>query len=254
MVVFFSGSIYHANTVIVEQAALKGSRRMWPLIRVECVLILSLGLFLYLFRQDDFYFNLIFTLPKYQKWDLWTLLWVVYATFCIIKMSVMLIKGLMILMPNSCLSYRKRGSYFSLLEHISQFYISLLTIRPWIAFILDVNQQSGLFSIILLIFYICIKTYNVYKSVISMHQSVRQAFETLPYPSASTNELTETMCPICQSQYKDPIVLPCKHIFCEECVSSWIDRNASCPMCRCKLSVRQSHFRDGFTSGYLIWY
>jgi len=154
MVVFFSGSIYHANTVIVEQAALKGSRRMWPLIRVECVLILSLGLFLYLFRQDDFYFNLIFTLPKYQKWDLWTLLWVVYATFCIIKMSVMLIKGLMILMPNSCLSYRKRGSYFSLLEHISQFYISLLTIRPWIAFILDVNQQSGLFSIILLIFFI----------------------------------------------------------------------------------------------------
>ena len=52
------------------------------------------------------------------------------------RMAVMIIKSLLIVCPlsgekgKSCLTYRKRGSYFPPLEHLSQFYISLLTIRP----------------------------------------------------------------------------------------------------------------------------
>jgi len=260
MVIFFSASIYHANTVLVHQAALKSSRHLWPVIRVIIILSLSLILFLYLFRQDKFYLCLIFSRPNYIKWDLWTLLWVLYSTFCIVKMMVMLLKSFLIVFPLSsdkgklCLTYRKRGSYFSLIEHLSQFYISLLTIRPWIHFIMDNNQGYILFSSFLLFFYSIVKLFNLYKSVLQLRRSVNEAFQTLPFPSVSTNELRENMCPICQSEYQDPIILTCKHVFCEECVSSWLDRNASCPLCRCKLPIGQANFRDGFTSGYLIWY
>ncbi|CAF3921582.1 unnamed protein product, partial [Adineta steineri] len=84
MVIFFSASIYHANTVLVQQAALKSSRNLWPVIRVITILSLSLTLFLYLFRQEKFYLCLIFARPNYAKWDLWTLLWILYSTFCIV--------------------------------------------------------------------------------------------------------------------------------------------------------------------------
>jgi len=260
MVIFFSASIYHANTVLVHQAALKSSRNICPVIRVIMILLISLILFLYLFRQDKFYLCLIFARPSYTNWNLWILIWVLYSTFCIVKMLVMILKGLLILIPLSSdkgkfgLTYRKRGSYFSLIEYLSQFYISLLTIRPWIHFLMDNNQENLFFSSFLLLFYSTIKLFNIYKTIIQLNRSLNEVFQTLPFPSASINDLRENICPICQSEYQDPIILTCKHVFCEECVSSWLDRNASCPLCRCKLPIGQANFRDGFTSGYLIWY
>jgi hypothetical protein len=134
-------------------------------------------------------------------------------------MMVMIIKGLLIVIPLSndkskfCLTYRKRGSYFSLIEHLSQFYISLLTIRPWIHFLMDNNQEYFFFSSFLIVFYSLIKLYNIYKSIVQLNRSIHEAFQTLPFPSASTNDLRENMCPICQSEYQDPIILTCKVIF-----------------------------------------
>ena len=128
----------------------------------------------------------------------------------------MIIKSLLIVYPiNSdkgkyCLTYRKRGSYFSFIEHLSQFYISLLTIRPWIHFIMDKNHENLIFSSFLLFFYSIIKLYNLYKTLLQLRRSLSEAFQTLPFPSASINDLRENMCPICQSEYQDPIVLTCK--------------------------------------------
>lgn len=132
----------------------------------------------------------------------------------------MILKGLLILYPLSnekgkyCLTYRKRGSYFSVIEYISQFYISLLTIRPWIHFIMDNNQTNILFSSFLLFFYATVKVYNLYKSIHNLRKSLNEAFQILPFPSVSINELRENMCPICQSEYQDPIQLTCKVIYC----------------------------------------
>jgi hypothetical protein len=124
----------------------------------------------------------------------------------------MIIKGLLIIIPlnNIGLTYRKRGSYFSLIEHLSQFYISLLTIRPWIHFLIDNNHEYLVFSSFLILFYSVIKLYNIYKSIIQLRRSIHEALQTLPFPSASTNDLRENMCPICQSEYQNPIILTCK--------------------------------------------
>ena len=46
------------------------------------------------------------------------------------------------------------------------------------------------------------------------------------------------ICPICHDSLQDATMLHCKHIFCEECVATWFDRERTCPMCRAQVSIR----------------
>ena len=50
------------------------------------------------------------------------------------------------------------------------------------------------------------------------------------------------ICPICHDNLKDATMLHCKHIFCEECVATWFDRERTCPMCRAQVSKSLSIF------------
>jgi hypothetical protein len=123
-------------------------------------------------------------------------------------MMVMILKSFLIVCPmtsekgKSCLTYQKRASYFSLIEHFSQFYLSLLTIRPWIHVLLDAHNSSFLFSSFLLFFYSIVKLYHLYRSLAQLRRSVKEAFQTLTFPLASVNDLRDNLCPVCQSEYK----------------------------------------------------
>ena len=46
-------------------------------------------------------------------------------------------------------------------------------------------------------------------------------------------------CTICQSIFERPKELPCKHLFCEDCIFLWTRRSkpASCPICRAIFST-----------------
>ena len=44
-----------------------------------------------------------------------------------------------------------------------------------------------------------------------------------------------------------------QHIFCEDCVSMWFDRERTCPMCRANI-VDNPQWRDGSTSSNLQIY
>ncbi|CAL5420475.1 unnamed protein product [Camellia sinensis] len=46
-----------------------------------------------------------------------------------------------------------------------------------------------------------------------------------------------------------PILLRCKHIFCEDCVSEWFERERTCPLCRALVKPADLRsFGDGSTS------
>ena len=44
-----------------------------------------------------------------------------------------------------------------------------------------------------------------------------------------------------------------QHIFCEDCVAMWFDRERTCPMCRANI-VDNPQWRDGATSSNLQIY
>jgi len=55
---------------------------------------------------------------------------------------------------------------------------------------------------------------------------------------SKTEEITDQeknekkQCPICYQEYTDVVKTPCDHIFCKNCISSWIETNHTCPCCR----------------------
>ncbi|CAH8452979.1 unnamed protein product [Dicrocoelium dendriticum] len=52
-------------------------------------------------------------------------------------------------------------------------------------------------------------------------------------------------CPICLGLLYKPILLPCSHVFCRECILSAVDLTASqCPLCRFRLSNWLRKIRD----------
>lgn len=65
-------------------------------------------------------------------------------------------------------------------------------------------------------------------------------------------------CSICYEAMHQPVKLSCSHMFCEECVMEWFDRERSCPLCRASMATSPrggSHddevkpqFLDGSTS------
>ena len=42
-------------------------------------------------------------------------------------------------------------------------------------------------------------------------------------------------CAICQEAYKEPVRLPCAHVFCAECVEAAVQIKRECPVCRAEL-------------------
>ncbi|KAG7216925.1 hypothetical protein INR49_001579, partial [Caranx melampygus] len=42
----------------------------------------------------------------------------------------------------------------------------------------------------------------------------------------------ELTCPVCQGIFRDPLLLPCTHSFCRECLTRSLQVNKKCPVCR----------------------
>ncbi|XP_022608482.1 RING finger and transmembrane domain-containing protein 2-like [Seriola dumerili] len=62
------------------------------------------------------------------------------------------------------------------------------------------------------------------------------------------------ICAICQADFRDPIALLCQHVFCEECLCLWFDRERTCPLCRSTVIETLRCWKDGTTSAHFQIY
>lgn len=206
----------------------------------------------YVFRDQELWNLLIFQMPLGWKADFWLFLWMMVVTDYILKYVTIIFKCLISVIP---LNSKKRGKYYMFIEHVMQLYRIVVTVLPWFHFLSD--DVSFIFAAILLLAYFIFKLNNTIVKMNDVYKAVGRLRTDISYgtrPSQSDIKSREENCPICQDDYKDPVMLACKHIFCESCVSVWFDREKTCPMCRTQIHSENPQWKDGSTSVHIQWY
>lgn len=254
------GTFFHANSslrkLIMQQDVHNSLDYLGNLVWIIGFLAANILFVYYVFDDQQLYRSLYFCLPEVGDMSLWNLLWVVGTTDFIIKYFTILLKALITALPRQVLPFRRKGKFYMLVEILSQFYRSLVPIMPWVFFLKDDSHGGKWFSILLLVLYIVFKGADLYGRLKELRKGLRKFLADLSYgssPSEMQLQSYDNQCPMCLDKFQEPIVLSCKHIFCEECISKWFNQEHTCPMCRANV-IDHPQWRDGVTSGSLqLW-
>ncbi|CAO2185833.1 unnamed protein product [Urochloa humidicola] len=149
-------------------------------------------------------------------------------------------------------SYRRQGQMLTIVEYFLLLYRALLPAPVWYRFFLN-KEYGSLFSSLTTGLYLTFKLTSVVEKVQSFLTALRAlSHKDFHYGLYATSEqvlAAGDMCAICQEKMHVPILLRCKHIFCEDCVSEWFERERTCPLCRALVKPADLRsFSDGSTS------
>ncbi|XP_030217751.1 E3 ubiquitin-protein ligase RNFT1 [Gadus morhua] len=222
---------------------------------------LSTSLLYYTFLPESLHYCLIFLVPSIEPLGFWEVLWTVGVTNFIIKFLMMGTKCLILLPPSSLLSFRSQGRWLMLTEELGQIYQALAPVPPWFRYLVtyqEVDGNTGLtLGVLLALVYLIMKLLGLYSQRTAITKTVRifSKGEHTGMP-ASRSQCSEAgdVCPICQGEYRDPRSLVCQHVFCDECIALWFNREKSCPLCRTVITEKVYKWRDGATSPHLQIY
>ncbi|KAM0920759.1 hypothetical protein ACQ4PT_007321 [Festuca glaucescens] len=148
--------------------------------------------------------------------------------------------------------YRRQGQMLTVVEYSLLLYRALLPAPVWYRFFLN-KEYGGLFSSLTTGLYLTFKVASMVEKVRSLLASVSALSQKdLHYGLHATTEqvlAAGDLCAICQEKMHAPILLQCKHIFCEDCASEWLERERTCPLCRALVKPGDIRsFSDGSTT------
>jgi len=174
----------------------------------------------------------------------------------IVKLATMFVKSAMILTLGGCsmLSVMQRGRMYEIAEVLFQMYRVLLPANIWVRFVLQPYYNRNGFAYVCIFLYSLMKAEQIVSRIGALIRIVRSVLSVQPMYGvyASVQDILNTgdeECPICKEDHKNAIKLDCNHCFCEECVSQWLERNLSCPLCRANVKkAGRGSFSDGSTS------
>lgn len=221
----------------------------------------STFLLYYTFYYEALYNCLLFLGPSIKLSGFWEVLWAVGVTNYIIKFLAMAAKCLVLLLPSPALSYRAQGRVLMLVEELGQLYQALAPVPLWFRYLLTYHVADGALGltlgVALALLYLIMKLLGLYSQGSSLLKTVNVCLKGEHTGAAATrSQCSEAgdVCPICQSEYRQPRALLCQHIFCDECIALWFNREKSCPLCRTVITDKVYKWRDGDTSPHLQLY
>ncbi|XP_043462070.1 RING finger and transmembrane domain-containing protein 2 [Leptopilina heterotoma] len=184
----------------------------------------------------------------------WELLWIVMITDFMMKLITILCKLCFTCFSAKIVALQNRGKYYLMLEATSQLFRCFIPIPFWYNFLFEAYQGiEKFYSFSLITIYTLSKGGNIISQIKLFKHAVNKMMQQVSVGSFATkNQLDESggICTICHDEYLSPVRLHCKHIFCELCVITWLDRERSCPLCRAPVSD-DPIYRDGHTSYFV---
>ncbi|KAG7262681.1 hypothetical protein CRUP_005301 [Coryphaenoides rupestris] len=213
----------------------------------------------YTFSQEELYNSLVFAKPNIDSLDFFHLVWAVGITDFVLKFCTISLKCLVLSLPRILLAFRSRGKLYLLLEELSQLFRALLPIQLWYKYIMGAEPSSSyLLGASLIIIYSLCKSFDICGRLSSLRKAlvVLCGAQQSVGVRASSQQCVEAgdVCSICHKDFRDPLVLLCQHVFCEDCLSVWFDRERACPLCRSSVIESLRCWKDGTTSAHFQIY
>ncbi|XP_063810106.1 E3 ubiquitin-protein ligase RNFT1 [Pseudophryne corroboree] len=245
----------YANKCIVNQVFLRDKCSKLQCIWILLFLAGSSVLLYYTFSSQALYYSLIFMNPTLGPLQFWDALWVVGITDFVVKFFFMGLKCLILLVPSFVMSHKCKGYWYMGLEEIAQYSCIVVSTPVWFRYLIDYGDEtSGVkrhFGVLLALLYLIVKLCIVFGQWKAFADMVR-LFLTQPLrgTAATKRQCSEAgnVCAICHGEFTKPVVFICQHIFCEECISIWLNTEKTCPLCRTVISSPIRKWKDGATS------
>ncbi|CAL9189839.1 unnamed protein product [Musa hybrid cultivar] len=251
--IWISAVMFKSNDILKKQTALKGERKLTVLVGTAFFSMLHIFGIYWWYRNDDILYPLIMFSPKAIP-QFWHAIFIILVNDIMVRQAAMVVKCILLVYykDHKGRNYRQQCQMLTLVEYLLLLYRSFLPTPVWYRFFLN-KEYGSFFSSLTTGLYLTLKLTSAVEKV----QSFISAFKALSckdvsYGSYATAEQVITagdMCAICQEKMHAPILLRCKHIFCEDCVSEWFERERTCPLCRAVVKpAGLRSFGDGSTS------
>ncbi|XP_058075274.1 uncharacterized protein LOC131223787 isoform X2 [Magnolia sinica] len=251
--IWIAAVMFKSNDVLRKQTALKGERRISVLVGITIVFMLHVIGVYWWYRNDDLLYPLVMLPPKAIP-PFWHAIFIIMVNDTMVRQAAMVFKCMLLMYYKNSRgrNYRKQGQMLTLIEYFLLLYRALLPAPVWYRFFLN-KEYGSLFSSLTTGLYLTFKLTSVVEKVQSFFAALKAlSRKEVHYGSYATAEqviAAGDLCAICQEKMHAPILLRCKHIFCEDCVSEWFERERTCPLCRALVKPADLRsFGDGSTS------
>ncbi|KAK1355519.1 RING finger and transmembrane domain-containing protein 2 [Heracleum sosnowskyi] len=250
--IWVAAFMFKSNDILRKQTALKGERRHSTLFGISFLFTLHV-IILYWWYWTDLSYSLVMFPPKATP-PFWHAIFIIMVNDALVRQTAMVIKcSILMYYKNSRgRSYRRQGQMLTLVEYFVLLYRALLPAPVWYSFFGN-KEYGSLFSSLVAGLYLTFKLLSIVEKVQYLFTSLKALCRTeIQYGTYATAEQVSAagdLCAICQEKMDAPILLRCNHIFCEDCVSEWFERERTCPLCRAVVkSAELRSFADGSTS------
>ncbi|XP_071753764.1 E3 ubiquitin-protein ligase RNFT2 isoform X1 [Centroberyx gerrardi] len=201
---------------------------------------------------------LIFAKPNINSFDFFDLIWAVGITDFVLKYVTIGLKCFVLFLPKILLAFKSRGKFYLLIEELSQLFRALVPIQLWYKYIMGEDPSNSYFlGATLIIIYSLCKSFDICGRISAIRKALVILCSSQSYGvRASSQQCSEAgdVCAICQADFRDPIALLCQHVFCEDCLCLWFDRERTCPLCRSAVIETLRCWKDGTTSAHFQIY
>nr|GEY53459.1 E3 ubiquitin-protein ligase RNFT1-like [Tanacetum cinerariifolium] len=232
--IYVTAFMYKSNDILRKQTALKGERKLSVL--VGYTILYS-------------WFRPTKTIPPF-----WHAIFIIIVNDTMVRQAAMAFKLVLLMYYRNGRghNFRRQGQMLTLVEYGLLLYRAFLPAPVWYRFFLN-KEYGGLFSSLITGLYLTFKLTSLVEKVRSFYAALKAlSRKEMHYGSYATLEQVSEagdMCAICQEKMQAPILLCCSHIFCEDCVSEWFERERTCPLCRALVRPADIRsFGDGSTS------
>ncbi|RDX61986.1 RING finger and transmembrane domain-containing protein 2, partial [Mucuna pruriens] len=243
-----SAVMFKSNEIVKKQTALKGDRKVSVLFGISFAFMLHVICIYWWYRNDDLLYPLAMLPPKATP-PFWHTIFIILVNDTLVRQAAMASKCLLLIYYKNGRghNFRRQGQMLTLIEYTLLLYRALLPTPVWYRFFLN-KDYGSLFSSLTTGLYLTFKLTSVVEKVQCFVSALKALSKKEVHYGvyATTDQVNAAgdMCAICQEKMQAPILLSCKHMFCEE-----FERERTCPLCRALVKPADLRtFGDGSTS------